>query len=143
MWRPDLGDYVAAAAEILGASEEQIERLPRLELAESALAAPFAGFGDEDAYPGLELRAAVLLERLVGNHPLPDGNKRTALAMTIDFLEQNDRRWGEPDVAIDAELVRRVAAGEAASRRLWPGSETASMLPERLSPPGSLPQSQP
>lgn len=99
MWRPELGDFVAAAAEVLGASEAQIERLPQLALAESALAAPFAGFGNEDAYPGLELKAAVLLERLVRNHPLPDGNKRTALAMTIDFLDQNARPWGEPDVA--------------------------------------------
>jgi death-on-curing protein len=113
VWRPELGDFVAAAAEVLGASDAQIERLPQLALAESALAAPFAGFGDEDAYPGLELKAAVLLERLVRNHPLPDGNKRTALAMTIDFLDQNGRPWGEPDVASDARVVLRVAAGEA------------------------------
>jgi len=75
-------------------------------------APPFAGFGEEDAYPTLELKAAILLERLVRNHPLPDGNKRCALAMTIDFLAQNGRPWGEPDVAIDAETVRKVAAGE-------------------------------
>lgn len=70
----------------------------------------------------------MLLERLVGNHPLPDGNKRAALAMTIDFLEQNGRRWGEPDVAIDAELVRRVAAGEAALDEIvaWVRRRTAS-----------------
>jgi death-on-curing protein len=113
VWRPELGDFVAAAAEVLGGSEAQIERLPQLALAESALAAPFAGFGNEDAYPGLELKAAVLLERLARNHPLPDGNKRTALAMTIDFLGQNARPWGEPDVAGDAGVVLRVAAGEA------------------------------
>lgn len=112
MWRPDLGDYLAAAGEVLGVSEDRLERLPRLGLAESALAAPFAGLGEEDAYPTLELKAAVLLERLVRNHPLPDGNKRCALAMTIDFLAQNGRPWGEPDVAIDAETVRKVAAGE-------------------------------
>jgi death-on-curing protein len=111
--RPDLGDYLAAASEILGVSEERLARLPRLKLAESALAAPFAGFGEEDAYPTLELKAAVLLERLVRNHPLPDGNKRTALAMTIDFLQQNGRSWGEPNVAIDAGTVNRVAAGDA------------------------------
>lgn len=113
MWRPDLGDYVAAAAEILGVSQDRIARLPRLGLAESALAAPFAGFGDEDAYPTLEFKAAVLLERLVRNHPLPDGNKRTAFAMTVDFLDQNGRSWGEPGVATDAGMVRRVAAGRA------------------------------
>jgi len=113
VWRPELGDFVAAAAEVLGASEAQIERLPRLALAESALAAPFASLGDEDAYPGLELKAAVLLERLVRNHPLPDGNKRTALAMMIDFLDQNGRPWGEPDVASDAGVVLKVAGAEA------------------------------
>ena len=113
MWRPDLGDYLAAAAEILGVSEERLARLPRIKLAESALAAPFAGLGEEDAYPTLELKAAVLLERLVRNHPLPDGNKRTAFATTIDFLQQNGRAWGEPDVAIDADAVNRVAAGAA------------------------------
>ena len=113
MWRPDLGDYLAAAAEILDVSEERLARLPRLKLAESALAAPFAGLGEEDAYPTLELKAAVLLERLVRNHPLPDGNKRAAFAMTIDFLEQNGRSWGPPDVAIDAGAVSSVAAGAA------------------------------
>jgi death-on-curing protein len=113
VWRPDLGDYLAAAAEILGVSEDRLARLPRIELAESALAAPFAGFSDEGAYPALELNAAVLLERLVRNHPLPDGNKRAALAMAIGFLEQNGRTWGGPNVSIDAEAVRRVAAGAA------------------------------
>jgi predicted ribosome-associated RNA-binding protein Tma20 len=33
--------------------------------------------------------------------------------MTIDFLEQNGRTWGAPDVAIDAGAVSRVAAGAA------------------------------
>jgi death-on-curing protein len=113
MWRPDVGDFLATAAEVLGVSEDQLRRLPGLPLAESALAAPFAGFGDQDAYPTLELKAAVLLERLVRNHPLPDGNKRTALAMTIDFLELNGCAWREPDVDVDVEAVRRVAAGEA------------------------------
>ncbi len=60
----------------------------------------------------------MLLERLVGNHPLPDGNKRAALAMTIDFLDQNGRPWGEPDVAIDVEAVRAVAAGEIELERV-------------------------
>lgn len=128
MWRPDLGDYLAAASEILGVSEERLARLPRLKLAESALAAPFAGSGEEDAYPTLELKAAVLLERLVRNHPLPDGNKRTALALTIDFLQQNGCSWGEPDVAIDAGTVNRVAAGAAELEEIvaWIRQRTAA-----------------
>jgi hypothetical protein len=41
------------------------------------------------------------------------GNKRTAFAMTLDSLEQNGRSWGAPDVAVHADAVNRVAAGEA------------------------------
>jgi death-on-curing protein len=96
VWRPDLGDYLAAAAEILGVSEERLARLPRIRLAESALAAPFAGLGEEDAYPTLELKAAVLLERLVRNHPLPDGNKRAPFAMTIDSSSRTAARGVSP-----------------------------------------------
>lgn len=128
MWRPDLGDYLAAAAEILGISEERLARLPRIKLAESALAAPFAGLGEEDAYRTLELKAAVLLERLVRNHPLPDGSKRAAFAMTIDFLQQNGRTWREPNVAIDAGTVNRVAAGVAELEEIvaWIRQRTAA-----------------
>ena len=55
----------------------------------------------------------MLLERLVRKHPAPGRDKRTAFAMTIDCLDQNGRTWGDPDVATDAELVGRVAAGDA------------------------------
>lgn len=47
------GDYCRIASEVLGTTPEQIARLPRISLADSALAAPRAGFGDEDAYPTL------------------------------------------------------------------------------------------
>lgn len=113
MWRPDPGDYVAAAARVLGVPASELERLPGLGLAESALHAPFADFGGEDAYPTLELKAAILLERLVRNHPLPDGNKRTAFLLTVAFLERNGRPQRGADVRRDVELVRRVAAREA------------------------------
>lgn len=111
MWIPRREDYVGAAAVVLGLSYRDIERLPGLTLAESALAAPFASFGGEEPYPTLELKAAVLLEHLVRNHPLPDGNKRAAFALTLRFLERNGLVWGAPDVAIDAAAVRSVAAG--------------------------------
>lgn len=113
MWRPDRGDLVAVATRVLGVSASSLERLPNLGLAESALAAPFAGFGSEDAYPTLELKAAVLLERLVRNHALPDGNKRTAFILTLTFLEHNGVEWSPPDVEVDGHMVERVAAGEA------------------------------
>ena len=126
MWRPERRHYIAAAARVLGVAKEQVERFPNLALAESALAAPFAGVGDQDAYPGFELKAAVLLERLARNHPLPDGNKRAAFLVTVLFCESNGRPWVAPDADIDAPMVERVAAGEVDLSDLaeWIGQRT-------------------
>ncbi|MEA2429148.1 MAG: death on curing protein [Thermoleophilaceae bacterium] len=120
-WRPALEDFVEAASVILESTPEAIRRLPRLSLADSALAAPFAGFGGEDAYPTLLDQAAVLIDRLARNHPLPDGNKRTSLALTILFLERNGVRWGAPDHDRDVGTVERIASGaiELDQIRAW------------------------
>jgi death-on-curing protein len=75
--------------------------------------APFASFGGVAAYPTLLERAAVLLEHLANNHPLPDGNKRAAFLLTARYLEANGLTWGRADVEQDASLVERVAAGDA------------------------------
>jgi death-on-curing protein len=109
----ELGDYCEIAAELLGTSAEQLARLPRIALADSALAAPRVGFGDQDAYPDLIEKAAVLVEHLARNHPLPDGNKRAAFLSVWLFMEQNDRPFvGEaPDT--DVPMVEKIAAGEA------------------------------
>lgn len=64
-------------------------RLPRIVLADSALAAPGADFGGQDAYPGPIEKAAVLVEHLARNHPLPDGNKRGAFLAAERFLAAN------------------------------------------------------
>jgi death-on-curing protein len=112
-WQPSLDDYVDVAAYLLGTDRAAITRLPRLALAESALHTPFASFGGVDAYPTLVEQAAVLLQHLVGNHPLPDGNKRAAFLLTARFLDANGLPWGPPDVETDAGLVERAAAGEA------------------------------
>jgi death-on-curing protein len=112
MWRPELGDFLAVAGVVLELPRERLRQLANLHLAESALAAPFAQFGGREAYPTVERKAAVLLERLVRNHPLPDGNKRTGFLLTLIFLERNGREWAAPDVGEDGETVRRIAAGE-------------------------------
>ena len=72
---PSLRDYAEIAADLLGTTPEQILRLSRIDLADSALAVPHSGFGAEDAYPELIEKAAALIEHLARNHPLPDGNK--------------------------------------------------------------------
>lgn len=53
------------------------------------------------------------MARLARNHPLPDGNKRVALALTILFLERNGETWGAPDHDRDVGMVERIAAGHA------------------------------
>jgi death-on-curing protein len=61
-------------------------------LLESAAARPRAtAFGDE-AYQGLDAKAAALLHSLARNHALIDGNKRLALAGIIAFYGVNGRR---------------------------------------------------
>lgn len=73
-----------------------LAKASRTDLADSALHAPSAGFGDEDFYPDIFEKAAVLTCRLAWNHPLPDGNKRAAWASLLLFIELNDGGW-EPD----------------------------------------------
>ena len=55
---------------------------------ESALARPFQGFGDQDAYPDPLAKVAALLESLATNHPFVDGNKRIALVLALYLLEE-------------------------------------------------------
>jgi death-on-curing protein len=109
----ELGDYCRIAATLLETTPEQVARLPRISLADSALAAPRAGFGGEEPYPELIEKAAVLIEHLARNHPLPDGNKRAAFLSTERFLAANGRPIGEADPDTDAPIVERIAAGEA------------------------------
>jgi death on curing protein len=109
----ELGDFCLIAAEVLGVTPEEIARLPRIGLADSALAVPRSGFGDQDAYPALLEKAAALIEHLARNHPLPDGNKRCAFLAVERFLAANG--WPIPDAApdVDVPMVERIAAGEA------------------------------
>lgn len=108
----EFGDYCRIAAEILGLEPEQVAELPNIGLADSALAAPRAGFGDYEAYPTLIEKAAVLVERLARNHPLPDGNKRSAFLALERFLAVNGRPLLDAKPDIDVPMVERIAAGQ-------------------------------
>jgi death on curing protein len=107
-----LADYCEIAAEILGTDPKTIAGLPNIGLAESALLAPAAGFGDQDVYPTLLEKAAVLLERLTKNHPLPDGNKRSAFVAMGMFLEINDQPLRGSSTDEDVDMVERIAASD-------------------------------
>ena len=90
--------------------------------ADSALAAPQAGFAGVEAYPDFATKAAVLCWHLVKNHPLPDGNKRCAFLATVEFVERNGRIWiGAPgDPGETDRIIRGVAGGiDEAAFRDW------------------------
>lgn len=78
-----LDQWVHLAAEVLGVDPATIRRSADLDLADSALHAPAAGFGDQDTFPDLIDKAAVLCWHLVNKHALPDGNKRCAFVSAL------------------------------------------------------------
>lgn len=49
----------------------------------------YQGFGDQDLYPSVQSKAANLLYLVVKDHPFLDGNKRSAAAFFIHFLDKN------------------------------------------------------
>lgn len=123
----DLADYVAIAAEVTGLDAATIMKAANLDLADSALHAPAAGFGETEFYPAFVDKAAVLILRLAKNHPLPDGNKRAAWVALRMFVEINGWSWSERPSVDDAEqAVLAIAAGE------WDEDRTAEWLSEKL-----------
>ena len=56
----------------------------------SVVATICQSFAGEDLYPTTEQKAANLLYLVVKDHPLVDGNKRSAAALFIEFLAQNN-----------------------------------------------------
>ena len=76
----------------------------------SAAARPQTTVFGEDAYPDVWTKGAALLQSLVKNHPLVDGNKRLGWLATAVFLDLNGvdiTRAPNDDVY---ELVMDVAA---------------------------------
>jgi death on curing protein len=97
---------------VLGIDAERLKYATDLGAAESALAAPFAGFGETEFYPESTTKAAILCSRIVRNHPLPDGNKRVAYLAMREFLARNGVDWQRPGVDETADMVERLAARE-------------------------------
>lgn len=57
---------------------------------DAVIGAIYQGFGDQELYPTVEEKAANLLYFVVKDHPLADGNKRSAAALFITFLDRNN-----------------------------------------------------
>lgn len=79
-------------------------------LLDSAAHRPRASVFAQDAYPSLHEKAAVLLESIVRNHPLIDGNKRLGWMAVFSFYGLNGVDLNAPeDDAYD--LVIGVSTG--------------------------------
>ena len=85
-------------------------------LLESAVAAPQASFdGKPLMKEGIEIAAAYLFY-LCRNHPFLDGNKRTALAACLVFLESNDLLRDPQGPSRDVDAWEALVLDVAASR---------------------------
>ena len=124
----DLAEFFWLAEQVTGLDTTTLVKASRVELADSALHAPEAGFGDEDFYPDLYDKAAVLTCRLAWNHPLPDG----ASASAFDSLSS----WSTRNTGSAARVraaAQMTAVAEISTRR--PAFQSAE-TPTRVSAVG-------
>jgi death-on-curing protein len=104
-------------AEIIEVHADQIHRyggqagLRDLGLLESALAQPEASFAGEWLHKDLYEMAAAYAYHVCQNHPFIDGNKRTALASALVFLELNGISLLDPRGRLRTAMFR-IASGK-------------------------------
>lgn len=122
-------DYLSLEDLLTIVERYRLQAVRDLGLLDSAAHRPQTNLLGEDAYPSIDEKAAVLLESLVRNHPLIDGNKRLGWIAAVMFLELNGLRVDAPlDHAYD--LVIAVATGamtyqESAARlAAWTSTST-------------------
>ena len=103
----DLDDVLGLARRLLGDPPP----IRDVGLLGSAVARPQTSIGGDDAYPTIWLKAAALLQSIVDNPALIDGNKRLGWLATAVFLEINDASVAAASNDDVYDLVMAVAAG--------------------------------
>lgn len=84
---------------------------------ESAVNQIKQSFGNSDAYPSIEEKAAMLLYLVVKNHAFVDGNKRIAAACFLLFLERNELLYNQKNQPlISNEALASITLLVAASK---------------------------
>jgi death-on-curing protein len=117
----EIGDFLLIAELHCGIAAERLAQMPRvMTLGQAALAAPYAGFDDYEAFPALHEKAAVYCARIATYHPLPDGNLRTAYDVMREFLDRNGAVFRHPPGGLDAtaKVLEDVAAKRVDERGL-------------------------
>jgi death on curing protein len=110
--RLSLDEVVSINALILNLDRAIVSSSVKIGLLDSALQAPFAGFGDTDIYPEDAQRLGILCSRIVLNHPFIDGNKRTGLIAMLTMASMNGLTLDLPVSTETDGIILRLAAGE-------------------------------
>jgi prophage maintenance system killer protein len=87
---PELGDYYEMVEIMKQQFDSDIFGKEKDENFQSSVAQIAKGMDQEDFYPSLEEKAAMLLYLITKNHSFVDGNKRIAAACFLLFLKQNN-----------------------------------------------------
>ena len=104
----DLDDVIGLAQRLLGDPPP----IRDVGLLGSAIARPQTTVGGDDAYPTIWSKAGALLQSIVDNHSLIDGNKRLGWLATAVFLEINNASVAAATNDDVHDLVMAVAATE-------------------------------
>ena len=117
------GPFFLTLAEVIEVHTDQIARyggqggVRDFGLLESALAQPEASFAGEWLHPTLHDMAGAYAYHLCQNHPFVDGNKRTALACALLFLELNGISLRDPKGTLKGAMLA-VASGRSQKNKL-------------------------
>ena len=103
--------YRVTIADVLAAHDEAMTYGGRrgvisLDAIQSAIGRPYSGY-----HRAIHLKAAALLHALVGNHGFVDGNKRSALIVTLLMVERSGYRLHLKDGERIDDVVVAVADG--------------------------------
>jgi death-on-curing protein len=94
-------------------------------LLDSAVEAPYSGFGETEFYPTVEAKAARLAFGLVSDHPFIDGNKRTGILAMLVLLDINS-------VALTTTDDELVALGLGLAKGEIDTTDVARWIAERV-----------
>jgi death on curing protein len=129
----DVADFLLIAEAVLGVAARELAYSARIDLAESALAAPTASFEGTELRVTFGEKAAVLCRHLIRNHPLPDGNKRVGYLCLVEFAERNGYYWTSP-LADDPDGDETVSVIEAVGAGVMDEHGLARWIEQRLLP---------
>lgn len=89
-WTLTIDEARSVIAEVrAGFTEDNLFGYERGQALEGVIASIYQGFTGQELYPTVQLKAANLLYLVIKDHPLSDGNKRSAAALFVTFLSRN------------------------------------------------------